>query len=270
MNDFPDNLWIIQRFALNYYKTNRFQEFFEEDKYLLLKNYLYNYLLRKMAVEKSLQQETPELILEVGSGISPVMTRTNNIIYSDLSLTAIQILKLKHGKGIYLVADGMNLPFKPGVFSHTICSEVLEHLEDDRQALRELVRVMKPSGQLIITFPHKKAYFSKDDHFANHFRRYELREMKALLRETGLTPIYAQKVLGPLEKLTMCFVVFCFAIIKKYLSKKETYPRDSKLMNILAPFFKWGNQFYMGFVWLDAMIMPLTLSTVVLMKAEKT
>lgn len=98
-------------------ETNRFQSLFEEDKYVILKNYLYNYLLRKLAVEKNLLQERPELILEVGSGISPVMTRTNRIIYSDLSFRALQILKHAHGKGWYVVADGMRLPFKSGIFS---------------------------------------------------------------------------------------------------------------------------------------------------------
>ena len=102
-----------------------------------------------MAVEKNLQHERPELILEVGSVISPVTTRTNRIIYSDLSLTALQILKRTHGKGYYVVADTMCLPFKSEVFSHTIRSEVLEHLEDDRKALNELARVTELSGRLV-------------------------------------------------------------------------------------------------------------------------
>jgi hypothetical protein len=65
---------------MNHSNANRFQDFFEESKYTLLKNYLYNYLLRKMAVEKSLQNENIKMILEVESGISPVMTRINLII----------------------------------------------------------------------------------------------------------------------------------------------------------------------------------------------
>jgi CRISPR/Cas system Type II protein with McrA/HNH and RuvC-like nuclease domain len=43
-----------------------FQDFFEESKYTLLKNYPYNYRLRKMAVEKSLEHENIKLILKVG------------------------------------------------------------------------------------------------------------------------------------------------------------------------------------------------------------
>jgi len=54
---------------MNHSKANRFQDFFEESKYTLLKNYLYNYRLRKMAVEKSLQNENTKLILEVGQSI---------------------------------------------------------------------------------------------------------------------------------------------------------------------------------------------------------
>ena len=254
---------------MNPNETNRFQDFFEEDKYIFLKNYLYNYLLRKMAVENNLLKERPELILEVGSGISPVMTRANHIIYSDLSFTAMQLLKNEHGKGLYIVADGMNLPFKPDVFSCTICSEVIEHIVDDGKALKELAGVIKPSGRLIITFPHRKLYFANDDRFVNHFRRYEITEMENKLKEAGLIPIHIQKVLGPLEKITMCLVVFLFSAIQKIRHNKEKKVRELKLMKIIAPIFEWINRFYMGLVWLDAKIMPRALSTNLMIISDK-
>jgi ubiquinone/menaquinone biosynthesis C-methylase UbiE len=254
---------------MNLNNTNRFQDFFEEDKYIFLKNYLYNYLLRKMAVENNLLKERTKLILEVGSGLSPVMTRTNNIIYSDLSFTAIQILKNKHGKGFYVVADGTNLPLKPAIFSHVICSEVIEHLENDGSALKELARVTKESGKLIITFPHRKKYFANDDSFVNHFRRYEITEMESKLKKAGLIPIHIQKVLGPLEKITMCLVVFLFSSIQKVRRNKEKKVRELKLMKILAPIFEWTNRFYMGLVWLDARIIPRTLSTNLMIISDK-
>jgi SAM-dependent methyltransferase len=245
-------------------ENNRFQVFFREEKYVLLKNYLYSYALRKMAVEKNFQHEKPELVLEIGSGISPVMTVTDRIIYSDLSLKALQILKRSHARWSCVVADGMRLPFKSGVFSHTICSEVLEHLEDDSEALNELSRVMRLAGRLIITFPHRKIYFANDDRFVNHFRRYELPEMEDRLKKSGFMPVDVQKVLGPLEKVTMCFVVFCFSMIQKLRPKKVKAPKKFKLMDVIVPFFKWANRFYMGPVWLDAKIMPRALSTVLL------
>ena len=209
-----------------------------------------------------MQHEMTGLILEVGSGISPMVTRTNHIIYSDLSLTALQILKRTHGKGYYVVADTMCLPFKPGVFSHTVSSEVLEHLVDDRKALRELARVMKPASRLIVTFPHRKFYFANDDRFVNHFRRYELPEMEDRLKEAGFKPLYIKKVLGPLDKITMCLVVFCFSMIQKFKLEKAKETQYFCLMNVFAFFFKWANRFYMGLVWLDAKIMPHAFSTV--------
>ena len=78
---------------MEHLETNRFEDFFEEAKYRTLKNSLYNYLLRKMAIEKIFKDQKPGRVLEIGSGISPVMTCSSPIIYSDLSYTAIKILK---------------------------------------------------------------------------------------------------------------------------------------------------------------------------------
>jgi len=250
-----------------YYRTNRFQDLFKENQYINFKNFLYNYLLRSMSVEKNFKHERPDVILEVGSGISPVMRRANRIIYSDLSVTALQILKRTHKKGWYVVADGMNLPFRDEVFSHTISSEVLEHIKDDQKALSELARVMRISGRFIITFPHRKAYFANDDRFVNHFRRYELAEMVDRLKKAGFEPLSTQKVLGPLEKLTMCIVVFCFSKIQKHRNKKIKDINKFKLMNIFIFIFKWANRLFMGIVWLDARIMPMSLATVLLIKS---
>lgn len=130
---------------MNHSQSISFEDFFKDHRYTLLKNYLYNYRLRKMAVERNLQEENLDSILEIGSGISPIVTRTNRIVYIDLSHKALQILKKIHRKGRYVVADGTQLPFKSNTFSHTICSEVLEHIQDDLTAIREISRVMIPT-----------------------------------------------------------------------------------------------------------------------------
>ena len=137
-----------------------------------------------------------------------------------MSFTAIQILRHTHRKGLYVVADGTKLPFKADVFSHTICSEVLEHIRDDVAAIQEFARVIRPAGCLLITFPHRKFYFGIDDRFVGHYRRYEILEMENKLKEYGLKPISIKKILGPLEKVTMCVVVICFSMMQKLRPQK--------------------------------------------------
>lgn len=248
---------------------NRFQDFFEDDQYVALKNHLYNYLLRKRAVEKVMQHEEKGVVLEIGSGLSPVLTSWDRVVYSDLSFSALKTLRQAHAKGHCVVADGMNLPFRADVFSHAISSEVLEHLADDRKALQEIVRVIKPDSCLVVTFPHRRFYFSKDDRFVNHYRRYDLSEILSLLEEAGLRPVFVRKILGPLEKVTMLLVTTCLSMLQKKDGHGSTNKKETKPAGIIIGLFKWANRFYAVLARFDALIMPRALSAVLLIKALK-
>lgn len=53
----------------------------------------------------------------------------------------------------FIRGDAQDLPFAAASFSHAVCSEVLEHLDDDRAAMAELFRVLRPGGSLALTVP---------------------------------------------------------------------------------------------------------------------
>jgi len=248
---------------------NRFQVFFENEAYVTLKNYLYNYLLRKRAVEQAMRHENKDLVLEIGSGISPVLTSWDKMVYSDLSASALEVLKKTHGKGRYVVADAEHLPFEDHSFSHVIASEVLEHLRDDRRALSEIARVLKPDGIVILTFPHRRFYFAHDDRFVGHYRRYEIADMISLMSQTGFEPVCISKVLGPLEKITTWGVTYWASLLER-MNYRAHIEAILKYLPVLGVgLFKWVNRFYAGLVWLDAQVMPRALSTVLLIKAKK-
>jgi SAM-dependent methyltransferase len=251
--------------------VNRFEDFFADDAYVSLKNHLYNYLLRRRAIRKCMQFQKRGLILEVGSGLSPMMEASDRVVYSELSFPALRTLKGRQGRGYFVVADATHLPFKDGSFSQVICSEVLEHLPEDRPALREIASVMKPGGSLILTFPHRRSYFAVDDRFVNHFRRYELAEMEANLKEAGLKAVEIQKVLGPLEKITMLSVVSLIPLFDRFRKGKRDEKRGKRAPSsgFFITLFGLLNRLYCAPVWLDACLFPRCLSSVLLIRAVR-
>lgn len=251
------------------HEKNRFEDFFADRKYLSLKNNLYNYVLRKRAIEKEFGDADKGVVLEVGCGISPTVTSLDAVVYSDLSFAALHTLDKMLNKGFYVVADGTCLPFKSKSFSHVVCSEVMEHIENDKKAVIEIARILEPAGSFVITFPHRKMYFSIDDYYVGHYRRYELNDMINLLNNAGLTPISIKKVLGPLEKVTMVALFLFIKLFKIHAKSKAVYNKNKKISRFLSLFFKWLNQFYAVLAWIDARIMPLNVSTVLLIKAIK-
>ncbi len=52
-------------------------------------------------------------------------------------------------------AAGENLPYPAGTFDLVLSHEVLEHVQDDRRSLEEIVRVLKPGGRLILFVPNR-------------------------------------------------------------------------------------------------------------------
>jgi SAM-dependent methyltransferase len=249
--------------------SNRFEDFFVDDAYISLKNHLYNYLLRRHAVRRYLQPEMGGLILEVGSGLSPMTETLDRVVYSDLSFSALQTLKRSQGRGYFVAADAIHLPFKAGSFSQVICSEVLEHLLEDRTALIAIASVMKPAGSLILTFPHRRFYFAGDDRFVNHFRRYELAEMKTNLDKAGLKVAEIQKVLGPLEKITMLAVITLISSFGGFWKGKRVPGKGVATSKFIITAFQWLNRLYCLPVWLDARLAPRCLSSVLLFRAVK-
>jgi SAM-dependent methyltransferase len=49
--------------------------------------------------------------------------------------------------------DMTDVPFKDGAFDLIVCVHVLEHVPDDRRAMREMVRVLKPGGMALLLVP---------------------------------------------------------------------------------------------------------------------
>jgi len=98
------------------------------------------------------------------------------------------------GGGWHLAAgDAKCLPFADSAFDLVICSEVLEHIDDDHQAMAELVRVAKPGAVVAVSVPRfwpeavcwrlSKTYATAS---GGHVRIYRARQLISRLQQAGL------------------------------------------------------------------------------------
>jgi len=249
-------------------RTNRFDDFFRDQSYIILKNHLYNYTLRKSAVSGSLETGSGAT-LEIGSGMSPVLISKGRAVYCDVSFAALQILRSTLNRGLYVVADCTELPFKEGSFANAVCSEVLEHVEGDRKAVGEIARILTSHGCLVLTFPHRQIYFSHDDRFVHHLRRYELDEMKTILKDSGFTIIKVGKVLGLVEKAIMIPATFMARAFQFARPAQRNARAGIASSRVFIFFFALLNRLLVLLARLDAAATPLRYATVLMIKAEK-
>lgn len=71
------------------------------------------------------------------------------------------------------------------IFEFIYSFNVLEHIEDDGQALREIWEVLKPGGILLLYVPAFPILYSAMDRKVGHYRRYRMRPICRLLEENG-------------------------------------------------------------------------------------
>jgi hypothetical protein len=86
--------------------------------------------------------------------------------------------------------------------------DVIEHVEDDRGLLRNLlVRPSLASARFLITVPSYAALFCSHDRFLGHYRRYSTASLDAVLREVHLAPVAAGHLFATLVPVRILQVV---------------------------------------------------------------
>ncbi len=97
---------------------------------------------------------------------------------------------------VTLAADALALPFADGHFDRVIASEILEHIPDDRAAIAELARVVRPGGTVAVSVPRRwteQICWALSDAYheveGGHIRIYRGSQLQALLVDAGLRPV---------------------------------------------------------------------------------
>jgi len=125
-------------------------------------------------------------ILEIGSGIGNISQYFLNdnfeISLSDLSADYFRILESKFGsfsnlKGLFTLDFAekeleQDYPNLIGQFDTVFALNVLEHVPDHEQSIRNCHKLLKPDGNLIILVPAFQSLFNQFDVALEHQRRY--------------------------------------------------------------------------------------------------
>lgn len=180
-------------------------------KYLIKKNnFTYRIILE--IITKFLN--SPKDILDIGSGAGTLSlyfaSKNNRILGIDISKKAIEscarsskILGLEHNVDFKVMNFPNEIPNKK--FDFIICSEVIEHLENDDLALRKIFSLLKPEGIAIISTPSKNAPLyrlglaNKFDREVGHLRRYFLEELVKKCKKANFKILETRKTEGVLR-----------------------------------------------------------------------
>src|SRR5215469_4925355 len=89
------------------------------------------------------------------------------------------------GCGEVVIGRLEELPWEDGYFDLITCLDVIEHTPDDRATLRELRRVSRPGGFLLVTVPAYQGLWSMHDVANHHYRRYSRSRLREAADEAG-------------------------------------------------------------------------------------
>jgi ubiquinone/menaquinone biosynthesis C-methylase UbiE len=126
-----------------------------------------------------------KVVLDIacGSGYgSQLLAKSAQKVYGvDISEESIEYAKRRYPADNleYRVGDAVMIPLDDASVDVVVCYETIGHIQDYRKFLKEIKRVLRPEGQLILSAPNRDQ-FSETNHF--HLHEFRLGELRDLLK----------------------------------------------------------------------------------------
>jgi SAM-dependent methyltransferase len=126
-------------------------------------------------------------ILDVGCGTGGnllLLSKYGDAEGVDVSPDAVSFCR---ERGLQKVKQGTaeQLPYGDATFDLVTALDVVEHLDDDLAGLKEMRRVLRPGGRVLIFVPTFMFLWGLQDDVSNHRRRYRMSELRGVLEKAG-------------------------------------------------------------------------------------
>jgi len=140
-------------------------------------------------LEHHLNGERPGRVLDLGCGYGGFLSGLQEIggdVYpSDISVESMTYCR-DRGFARSVVGSGYSLPYADDSFDLVCMFDAIEHIPDDRRVMREVARVAKPGGRVLVTVPAYQFLYANNDRVAQHQRRYTRGRLRSVFEQAGL------------------------------------------------------------------------------------
>lgn len=152
-------------------------------------------------LKRSIASKSGLEILDAGCGGGATMKslgRYGRVLGMEISPQAAEYNR-EQGRRVVL-GSVEEMPFPDDSFDLVLALDVIEHVSDDLGALKELFRVLRPGGSLLVTVPALRMLWSEHDVANGHYRRYTSGELGRRAKTAGLEVVdtgYFNTILFP-------------------------------------------------------------------------
>jgi len=166
-------------------------------------------------------------ILDVGCGTGAnllMLSKYGDAEGVDISEDALAFCRERGLENVKLGA-AEKLPYEDGTFDLVTALDVVEHLDDDLGGLREMRRVLRPGGRVLLFVPTFMFLWGLQDDVSNHRRRYRLPELRRVLEQAGFE----------IERTTYANITFFLPILLARKLMRATGIKAESENNINVP-----------------------------------
>ena len=136
-------------------------------------------------------------ILEVGAGrgtYSTYFAEHGHLTALEPSESQSEVLRerLARHPSATVITASLDGTAAPGSYDTAVLLNVLEHIPDDRRALRDIYEALAPGGKLVLWVPAFESLYGKFDERIGHYRRYRRNELLGLIHNVGFQQVTAR------------------------------------------------------------------------------